>query len=294
MGDDFERAKAIDAVLGHLKGSPVRLSGAEGDLRGCLDAMQSGSLFGDSVVVLDEVEKFSKKQQQILAEQLTGAAGYLVLGARSKLAMAGVVEKEGVVLDLLEEKPWDRERRLADQLIEQARRAGKRLSTEVPALLFERLGVDPALLESEVDKLVCFVGDRPVIGQADVVQISPASRQATTWQTAEEVVWEGKEFPSLDANAFHALVPALRSQLHLGLMLAMLIEERVPADAWNRYLPKLWPKVLEKRSSAAARLGAPFFRKGLDHLFHIELLSRTQSTQYRALLDLFRANLYAR
>ena len=204
------------------------------------------------------------------------------------------MEKEGVVLDLLEEKPWDKEKRLAEQLIDRAKNAGKRLSADAAHLLFERLGTDAALLDSEIDKLICYVGENPAIAREDILRLSPASRTATLWQTAEEVIWEGGEFPSLDSTAFHGLIPALRSQLHLGLTLATLIEEKCPSDQWSRYLPKLWPKTLEKRSSQAARLGSSYFRKGLDKLFEIDLLSRTNSTQYRALLDLFRVQIHAR
>jgi DNA polymerase-3 subunit delta len=240
------------------------------------------------------VEKLSKKEQQTLSDHLTDPAGYLLFGARSKTALAAVVEKEGVILDLLEEKPWDKEKRLAEQLNDRAKNAGKRLAPDAAAALFERLGVDPALLESEIDKLICYIGESSTITRENIFQISPASKAATLWQTAEDVIWEGGQFPVVDSTAFHGLIPALRGQLHLGLSLATLIEEQCPSDQWSRFLPKLWPKTLEKRSSQAARLGAPYFRKGLEQLFSIELLSRSNSTQYRALLDLFRAQIHAR
>ncbi|MGB7978351.1 MAG: hypothetical protein WCF19_04230 [Chlamydiales bacterium] len=293
--DDFERAKALDLILSHLCISPVRFSGVDCDLRDCLDAMQSLSLLGESVVVLDEAEKLSKKQLEALSAHLSHRGGYVLFGARSKTAsLTAVVEREGVVLDLLEEKPWDREKRLAEQLADRAKGAGKRLAPDAAPLLFERLGVDPALLESEIDKLICYVGDKPSIGREEILAISPASRMASLWQTAEEVIWEGGAFPSLDSSVFHSLVPALRNQLHLGLTLATLMEEKIPSDQWNRYLPKLWPKTLEKRTGQAARLGAPYFRRGLEKLFDIEFLSRSNSTQYWALLDLFRGSIHVR
>ncbi len=294
VGDDFERNKAIDAILSYLATPPTRFSGADCALHDLLDAMQSPSLLGDAVVVLDEAEKLAKKSMQTLCDQIGQISGYLVVGARSKTPLAPLVEKEGVILDLLEEKPWDKEKRLGEQLNERVKNAGKRLAPDCAPLLLERLGTDAALLESEIDKLICYVGDRPTVTRDDILQISPASRTATLWQTAEEVIWEGGELPILDATAFHGLVPALRNQLHLGLTLATLIEEKCPSDQWNRYLPKLWPKTLEKRSSQAAQRGSPYFRKGLEKLFEVELLSRSHSTQYRALLDLFRAHLYAR
>lgn len=295
IADDFERTKALDQILAYLVNPPTRFSGADCSPRDVLDALQSLTLLGgEPIVVVDEVEKMAKKELQRLCDHLNFSSGYALFGARSKTPFAALAEKEGVVLDLLEEKPWDKEKRLAEQLADRAKNAGKRLGADGAQLLFERLGVDPALLESEIDKLICYVGDRSAITREDILELSPASRTSTLWQMAEEIVWEGGELPSLDAASFHGLIPALRSQLHLGLSLATLIEETCPADQWSRFLPKLWPKTLEKRSSQAARLGSPYFCKGLDKLFEIELLSRTHSTQYRALLDLFRAHIHVR
>jgi DNA polymerase III subunit delta len=297
IADDFERVKVIDSIVRFLPpdAMPTRFSGADLELRDLLDALQTMSLFGsEPVVIVDEVEKIAKKPLQTLSDHLSNASRYLLFGTRSKSALASLVEKEGVILDLLEEKAWDKETRLAEQLNTQAKNAGKRLASDAPQLLLERLGTDAALLESEIDKLICYVGERPVISREDILQISPASRQSTLWQTAEEVIWEGGEFPVIDSTTFHGLIPALRSQLHLGCTLATLIEEKCPSDRWNAYLPKLWPKILEKRSSQAARFGTTYFRKGLDKLMEIELLSRSTSTQYRALLDLFRASIYVR
>ncbi len=292
--DDFERNKGLDLILSYIKGEAVRFAGSDFEMRDYLDATQSGSLFGSSVVLFDELDKVGKKEVQLIGDALSKSGATLLFGTRSKTPIAPLIEKEGVILDLLEEKPWDKEKRLIDQLMERGKNGGKRVSSEVPPLLIERLGADPALLDSEMDKLICYTGAQPQITRDDVLQISPASRTATLWQTAEEVIWEGGEFPPLDSASFHGMIPSLRSQLHLGLSLATLIEEKVPSTEWSRYLPKLWPKTLEKRSSQSARLGSHYFRKGLEKLFEIELLSRSQSTQYRALLDLFRAAIHVR
>lgn len=293
--DDFERTKALGGVLSYIDAAPNRFNGAESNLLDCMDAMQNMSLFGASLVIIDEVEKFSKKEIQTLAEHLVGASGFVLIGSRSKTALlSNVVEKEGVVLDLLDEKPWDKEKRLALELSNRGKNAGKYLSPDAAPLLFERLGIDPALLESEMDKLICYVGERAQISREDILAISPASKTASIWQMAEEVIWEGGAFPTLDSSGFHGMIPALRSQLHIGLSLATLIEEKRPSEDWGRFLPKLWPKTLDKRSSQAARLGSSYFRKGLEKLFEMELISRSSSTQYSALLDLFRAHIHAR
>ena len=105
-------------------------------------------------------------------------------GSRGKTACAEVVEKIGIVFDLSEEKTWDKEKRIRESLLERARNAGKRLSSDAVSLLFERLGSDIALLDGEVDKLICFVGDRPTLERSDVLRLSVASRSSHPWQMA--------------------------------------------------------------------------------------------------------------
>lgn len=295
MADDFERTKVLDALLSYFPESfPTRFNGNDLILRDLLDAMQSPSLLGgDPIILLDEMEKIAKKDLQTLFAHLTTGC-YLFLGSRTKSPFAADVEKQGVILDLTDEKPWDKEKRFVEQLVEKAKNSGKRLSPDAVQFLFERLDKDPALLENELNKLICYVGEKTSIEKEDIARISASSRTHTLWQTAEEVIWEGGKFPPLDSTSFHGLLPILRSQLQLGLKLTSLIDSKCPSQEWSTHLPKIWPKTLEKRSAQAARLGTPFFKKGMEKLFEIELLSRNQSTQYGALLDFFRSYLYGR
>jgi DNA polymerase-3 subunit delta len=298
IADDQERQQAIQTLLRHLPdGSIQRMSGAEIKLIDLFDALQSPSLFGgEAVVILDECEKLAKGQVESIIDFLEKPiqAGFLLLGARGKTPLAKAAEKGGVVLDLSDEKPWDKEKRISENLFERAKSAAKRLSPDAAPLLLERIGPDASLLASEIDKLICYVGDRLTIERADVYRIAASSRAHTLWQMAEGIVWEGTS--ALDPNAFHGLVPALRSQLSLGMKIASLIEDQTPMGEWAAHLPKIWPKTLEKRKEQAAQKGVSFFKKGLDLLFKIELLSRTGSTQVGALLDLFRSSMssYAR
>lgn len=284
----------MDWAISYLSphAAPLRFTGAEASARSIFDALESPSLFGgDPAVVVDELEKMAKQELKTFAENLP-STGILLLGARAKTALVPLVEKEGVILDLLEEKPWDREKRLLEQLHERVQNAGKRLATDAAPLLFERVGLNPALLDCEIDKLICYTGERLTIERADLFRISQESRTHSLWQTAEAIVWEGGAISSLDSGSFHALIPSLRSQLQLGLKIASLLEDGAPPEMWSSAVPKLWPKTLEKRRAQAAQLGSAYFRKGLERLFSLELLSRNGSNQLLALLDLFRA--YAR
>jgi DNA polymerase-3 subunit delta len=297
MPDDFERKRWLDLLVS-LVASPdqplLRLSVSDATLSELFTEIDSPSLFAsEPVTLIDELEKLPKKQAQGFLDLLArpDLNGYLILGSRGKSPLSSAVEKRGVIFDLCDEKPWEKEKRLTEQLFDRAKQAGKRLSYEALQLLLERVDKDAALLEGEIDKLICFTGSRPVIEPADVQQIAASSRTHTLWQTAEEMVWEGKFTEKIDETSFHGLLPAIRSQLQTGFKIASLIASKASMPEISARLPKVWPKILEKRASQAARLGSGYFQKGLELLFRIELLSRSGSSDLSVLLDWLRASL---
>ena len=297
IADDYERMKGIKMVLSYLAAdglSSLSFNGADLSFQKLYEALQSPSLFGgESAVIMDDVEKIGKKELQDFGAyiQKLQFSGHLILASRTKTSLLSIVEKIGFVLDLTDEKPWDKERRIVEQIHARVQNGGKKIASDAPPLLLERLGADPALLDQEIDKLICFVGDRPTIERSDVFRISPESKTETLWKIAEEMIWEGVQ--PLKIDSFYAMIPALRSQLQMGLKITTLQQSGYPKENWGPYFPKLWPKILEKRGVQGAKLGSSYFQKGLDLLFEIEKLSRSASNREGALFDLFRTSLSA-
>lgn len=293
MPDDFERKKWLDVLASMVK-SPdqqiLHLSAADLSLSELLTAIDSPSLFDpEPIALVDELEKISKKQAAGLIGLLERPhlSGYFLFGSRTKGPIYSAAEKWGVVFDLCDEKPWDKEKRLSWQISERIKEAGKRVSPQVLQMLLERTDRNLALLEKEVDKLICYVGEKGLIEPADVEKMVPSSRTHTLWQIAEEMVWEGKYRELADENSFHGLVPALRFQLQLGLKLASFINAQMNSAEVSAKLPKIWPKTIEKRLSQVSRFGISYFQKGLQLLFRIEMLSRSQTSDLSMLIDFF-------
>ena len=296
LADDAGRGEILRSVAHTLSpaGPIQQMSGSQTPLKAVFEALQTPWLFGEEpLILLDECDKLNKEATTSLSTFLKQPlqVGFLLLGARGKTPLAKVAETLGVVLDLSEEKPWEKEKRLSESLVEQAKQAGKKLDPDVIPCLIERVGPESALLKQELDKLICYVGDRETMERSDLSHIAAMSRSSTIWQTAEGIIWEG--IIAQNGEGFYALIPALRSQLVLGLKIASLVEGKVPQEEWSQSLPKLWPRTLEKRKEQATRKGSLFFQKGLDKLFQIELLSRSTSNREEALLTLFHTTLYA-
>jgi DNA polymerase-3 subunit delta len=293
---DLERNELVRKVVSSLDPSPGAITFLKGSDTSCqeiISLLNSPNLFGsDPIVIVEEIDELEKIELEILDAfiQQGNPFGFLIGSSKSKLSINSSFDKGGIVLDLLDEKPWDKEKRCMELIFTQAAKGNKRLSPDAANLLMERIGADPFLIVSEIDKLICYVGDRSQIDSSDILKISAQSKEETIWQIAEEIVWEKGNPKHIELLSIHALIPALRQQLAIGLKINEL--QGTPRDQWSSFLPKMWPKTLEKRSSQAIYLGKSYFQKGLSLLFKLELLTRTGSTQEEALIDLFRTQLH--
>ena len=291
---DYERAQIIEELLQLITPGREHVQRwTEPDLVALQNHLQAPNLFGDEPVAVVEGSEGIVKADAAQFERLfPHDFGILIFGAASKSSLLTAVEAKGVVLDLLVEKSWDREKRIQQTLDAFVRAHGKTIASNALTQLMDSQDLDEGILTREVEKLLSYTGDRLHIGVEDVHAVCPSHRSYAVWQTAEKVVWEGQG-RLLEAH-FHALVPALRSQLQLGLKIATLLAENASPEEWSEKLPKVFPKTLEKRTRDAHRLGASYFMRGLEIIFDIELQSRTGSQNLGALLDFFHCALYSR
>lgn len=297
ISHDYERTELFNAILRYLMTPDrflLRCSGADLDFSALRDHLETPSLLGgEPIALIDEAEKIAKSSIASFQSLLQHSDfGYVIIGSRAKSPLAEIAEQEGVVLDLLGEKPWEREKRIQQQLGALVKNSGKTISSEALSELMDRHDVDPGLLAREIEKVMSYVGERNHISLADVTAICSSNKAFAIWQTAEQIVWEKGGIPN--EEFFHPLLPAIRAQLQLGLKIASLIACNASREEWSEALPKVYPKTLEKRTADVQRLGARYFIRGLEALFEVELSSRTGSSRYGALLDLFRCKLYAR
>jgi DNA polymerase III delta subunit len=284
--DDYERKCAFDAVLSVLRAEPIRFPPSV-EAKTLIDTLCTPSLFGGETVAI--VDEAPAKLVERMAEWCDTEAppGALLFGAKTKVP-SQLVEKQGAILDMLEEKPWDKEKRWTEMLYEMAKRSGKRLLPDAAAWMIEHLEQSTALMAQEMDKILCYTADRALIEKRDVEAICMKSRTFSQWQIAEELVWEKTARRSFDAEAslFHALLASVRSQLAIGAKMHALHAGGVPYQEWGSYFPKIWPRALEKKAQAASRLGAAYFNQGLNLLFEIELLAKGSAVPQEALYDL--------
>ena len=60
------------------------------------------------------------------------------------------IEKHGVILDIAEEKPWEKERSIVDWLLAALAKENKQAAPHIAQLMVKQIGTDQALLHTEL------------------------------------------------------------------------------------------------------------------------------------------------
>ncbi|HEV8052353.1 MAG TPA: DNA polymerase III subunit delta, partial [Parachlamydiaceae bacterium] len=158
-----------------------------------LNELKSISFFSKKrVIVIQNVDSFDKaatlKLEAYCAQPNRSVC--LVLSAvtlNRATTFYKKLEKLGIVLDVPEEKPWEKEKSIADWLHREAIKQGKQLNPNVCQMVIKQLGTDQMLLSAELSKLICYVGDRKSITENDIMAISSITNLENGWQLGEAI-----------------------------------------------------------------------------------------------------------
>jgi DNA polymerase-3 subunit delta len=297
----YERRKIVEKISAVI-GLDVRIK--EGDLEDQIAELNTASLFeGKQLLYLDGIDKLKKNGLSLLADYAARPSpfAYLLLGAGSSKQLDDLYakgKKEMIVCDLSNEKPWDRKDRLKRMLVDEAAKAGKRLSGDAVEYLLENIGLSLPGLEQELVKLITYAGERRELTFQDVQALCGTQKSMTPWQLAEAIVWK-ENVPQMGKIDLALLMPLLsqtRLQLQHGLVLATLAERGAAHEEIVHHLPAVKPAALDKMLPIVKRRRSVYFKRALDALFEIELMAKNSSFEPDLILDLLMAKftLYSR
>ncbi len=275
---DLKRCQQVKDVLGHLNG---------------------GSLFsGKTAAVLDGVDLLLDSEVQQLTQYVTAPnpQGQLLLGAANGKNISTLYEKgkkEMVILDLTQEKPWEEKQRMQKWLVQVIHAQKKQIAPDAVEAIFERLPCDRLNLGQEIEKLICYIGERTAVTRADVETICSSSVEYNFFQIAQQLVWGGlKTVPDFhDVSVLLPLIGMLRNQLEMGLKMAVLIKKGSSQEEISAAFPRLWPKALQQCVDGARQFGIDYFKRGLIDLFEFELGLKTSVGRPEMLFTIFFARL---
>ena len=261
-----------------------------------LNAIEEISLFSPKKLILvsggESLTKEGwKKIESLLTKALEGVT--IFFGSDKGISVERkFIEKIGVVLDLTEEKPWDKKKRVQGALVEKIQAQGKRISPVTLEALFTKVGVESAALESEIDKLLCYIGDRKEIALQDIEALVTPSIEQKGFLIASALVWqENEEILDLaiieDTSQLLALLGTVRYHIYIGLKICQNLndQEKIAVD-------NIRPKQLEFYATRCKELGTDYFENALIQTFSIEMQAKNSSLLPSFLWDLLRIHIY--
>ncbi len=304
ISSETERRKMLHKIVSLLQQidplvQPHFYHAEENSIGVVLESLNTKPLLGAfPIVVLDGTEKLKKGDIQHLEPSITAPkGGYLILGGSSLKGFSEKVKKEMVILDLSDEKPWDKQNRIREWLIAYASKEKKKLAPDLISWLFTHLGTDLLTLEQELNKLITYTLGRELITSQDAKALSSAKEQVSSWQYAESLVWDGMikgESPIQDVSSLLGFIGQIRYQLEIGYKISSLEKEGMPPFQIGEHFLQLKAGLFQKRIEIVRKRRPQFFKEALCALFQLELRCKTTSIDPFLLWDLFAARFIGR
>jgi DNA polymerase-3 subunit delta len=247
-GDRPKIKRALERLRSHFGQESIETLSAElvgGDE--VVAAMNSLGLFageGGRLVVVDEVERWKKADEDAIAAYLTdpvqGAVLALVAAELKSSSLPGLCAKAGEVLVFEVPRPRD----LPAWVRAQFERVGLQADGEAARALVEIVGEDATALATEVEKLAAWADGDPV-GRREVEALATPGQEASAWAIMD--AWGARDLPGAlaacqadlehDADPF-AIAMRLSSQVTLVRQARALSEEGLGVKDISKRLRK--------------------------------------------------------
>jgi len=290
----FVRKQATDALTSlYLKGEHtpefclVAFDGEKHSVDGIMQELKNIPLFSKKrLFIVHNADAFDKSDTQKL-ESYAESPNRSVCLALSATAVNRAttfykkMEKVGVVFDVADEKPWEKEKNVVDWLCSESGKMGKKMPSHLCLFLVKQLGTDQHLLLSELHKLICYVGDRPIITENDISAICSVVNLDNAWQLGEAIFRRdattalriGKGLLD-DGAVLIVLLRQIRSQFQTEFQVCSIMTNGgTPADVAAEY-PYMKGAILDRHVRLSQEYGMPRLKSGLLAIDETELQSK--------------------
>lgn len=295
--DSQERGLALDTLKKSLKiDEAIRFeSGAEKEF---LRDWDTPSLFQEKRLLVFQLgEKLSKNISIQLETRLGNLppSTFVVFSAETlsgKTSFYQALEKAGIILDMGEEKPWEKEKSLAEWLLDKASKAHKNISPEAVNLLARGCGSSLAVLSGEWEKLLTYSGDQKAIQAKDVEAICSLDPVDSTWLLGEAILQRNVKLAlevamrMLDqGHAVFALLRQLRHQMMTALQLACA-KETGKLDAARAKFPYLKGQMFDRQLAACSGWGSMRLARAIERIDTFEFKAKDTWDDPKLLLNM--------
>lgn len=277
--------------------------GSSADSQSLFADLYSPSFLVDKrVILIQHTEKMKKNGLERLEKYVSQPARsqYLILWAASlsrQTSFYKLLEKEGIIIEFADLKPWEKEKRLVEWVGKHAVASRKLMSYQVCQQFVKQMGTDQNLLVNELEKLFCYVGNRQEIVWQDVNQICTQIPLETVWQLVEAIFRHDAASALriiqgiLLEQAFLPLLRQIRNQFATEFHICALLEQGREPSAITQEYPYMKGQILEKHIENARQYGMDAFRRGLLEIDATEIRAKNSQIDEQLLAELLIAKL---
>lgn len=273
--------------------------GASLDGHALLAEINAISFFSDKKILhVQNSEKLKKATQELLEPVIMkpSRSHYLIFSASGLLKTSSFykkTEKAGIVLEFAELKPWEKEKRLIEWVGKLAAKERKMISYQACQLLVKTIGLDQGLLTQEMEKLICFIGERNEITPQDIGTICSNLQVNTVWELGEAIFYcETAKAVGMcrtilrEGGGLLPLLRQLRYQFQTGYQTSTLLASGGSSSQAAQELPSLKGQMFDRHLERVQHYGKDRFKRGLLLLDDVELQTKNGQPDESLLADL--------
>ncbi|MCH9611291.1 MAG: hypothetical protein S4CHLAM81_12300 [Chlamydiales bacterium] len=274
-----------DAIALAADGQPLRFNKESFDPKAFIAEFESTSFLSQTrMIIVEEVD-------QIHAAAFEKACDH---PSSVTLVMAGesmppkFQEKVELVLKFASKRPYEKEAELAQWMVQQAKDQGVQLAPDVARIWVKSFGMDKALLEQELEKLLCYLGYSGQITLELVREFSITLPHLTLWQLGDALfarsqkeAWQVLHTLLEEGGSIYQILSHLRTQFDSGLR---MLEAHKMGRLVDEF-PYLKGSMGQKKITLLNRFGPKRLRQGLNYLFETELRAKSESVDAATILE---------
>jgi DNA polymerase-3 subunit delta len=281
--DDFERKSAVDLLIQFLftgqKNPQAALKVVEAentDIEGMLMELNAFSLLSEKrAVLINHADKLPKASCEKLEAYFLNPNRTicLILVAPSILATTNFykkIEKAGVILELGDEKPWEKEKTLIDWAASKVATEGKQIEPQALQYLVKHVGNDQGLLHQELEKLFCYRSEHQILTFQDVMTICTSVNIENIWQLGEAIFRrEGAAALQIckalleEGTPFLTLLRQIRNQFQTEYQVCSILSKGGTKSDVARQFPYMKGHIIERPLQNAQSYGMERFKRGM-------------------------------
>lgn len=291
--DDYTRKAATDALVNSLlKGQKNRelcvklFYGSQSSTEEIIQELDTLNFFApQKVIVINQAEKLIKEHDCFdpFFSQPPSAT-FLVFTAASIASNTNFfkkVEKAGIILDIPEEKSWEKEKSMQVWVQAIVSDAGKKLSPQAAQYLIKSVGFDQATLRQEIEKLLVYMGERSEIAVQDISKLCTTVNLESVWQLGE-AVFKKDTISALriskgileEGTPLLSLLRQLRSQFQTEYQVSCILNNGGTSSDIAAQFPYMKGTILERHVQMAQNYGKKKFRQGILAIDDTELKAK--------------------